>query len=58
MCLRCYLKMLMGYIVLRNIYPSALRLLEASKMSQNPFPLCSGSEVPWKLPQIFMLDKH
>lgn len=58
MCLRCYLKMLMGYIVLRNIYPSASRLFEASKMSQNHFPLCSGSEVPWKLPQIFMSDKH
>lgn len=27
-------------------------------MSQNHFPLCSGSEVPWKLPQIFMPDKH
>lgn len=39
-------------------HPLALRLLEASKMSQNHFPLCSGSEVPWKLPQIFMSDKH
>lgn len=51
-------KDLMDYIVLRNIYPSALRLMEASKMSQNHFPLCSGSEVPWKLPQIFMFNTH
>lgn len=58
MCVRCYLELLMGYIVLRNIFPAALRLSEASKMSQNHFPLCCGSEVPWKLPQIFMLDKH
>lgn len=57
-CVRCYLKMFMGCIVLRNIYPSAWRVFEASKVSQKHFPLCSGSEVPWKLPQIFMSDKH
>lgn len=51
-------KVVDGYIVLRNIYPSALSLFEASKMSQKHFPLCPSPEVPWKLPQIFMLDKH
>lgn len=51
-------KVVDGYIVLRNSYPSALSVFEASKMSQKHFPLCSSSEVPWKLPQIFMLDKH
>lgn len=37
MCVRCYLKLLMGYIVLRNIFPLCLETRRGIKDESEPF---------------------
>lgn len=54
----CHFKLSMGEAVLWNICLSTLRPSKVSKMSQNHFPFCSGSEVPWLPPKIFMPGKQ
>lgn len=54
----CHFKLSMGEAVLWNICLSTLRPSKVSKMSQNHFPFCPGSEVPWLPPKIFMPGKQ